>query len=479
MFATNTETGGRGEFLFLRPTADGDWDCVVDKAKKKRTGQTWEFPGNIVGRIVGSPAPDRKLVRFDPSPDESWFEDYGHIPLPPYMKRPDTASDTERYQTVYARETGSAAAPTAGLHFTPAILDRLEEREIRICWVTLEVGLGTFSPVRAENILDHPMHTEAYRVPEETAAEVNRAHKEGRKVLGVGTTSVRTLESAWDGALIPGEGETDLYIYPGYEFRAVDQIFTNFHTPRSSLLMMISAFCGRDRLLAAYETAIRKKYRFFSYEMRCSSAETEADQHSVGFVVHFLEFLTDAIQSGQMSFDDILIIEVAVFDPERFVFPVLDVVKIVPSESRFPGHQGIGLSQVPGFESELIKFLRVSHTVENGRFPGVVVEIRVEFIVLGCHCQIFVGDPEIHMHNKQIPVFLPILFIVDRGQGVQRVGEGRAECHGEVPDIFRTVLGIAVEVLMIEFVELFGILNLCSLQRRHSRNGCCQTEQCN
>ena len=266
MFAENEATCGKGEFLFLGPAADGDWDCIVDKAKKKREGQRWAFPGGVTATIVGSPAADRRLIRFDETPGEDWFETHGHIPLPPYMRRPDNKSDAERYQTVYARETGSAAAPTAGLHFTDAILEQIKSRDIGIQWVTLEVGLGTFAPVRAENILDHPMHTERYRIPETTAAEVNRARKDGRTVIGVGTTSVRSLESAWeDGEVRAREGRTDLFIYPGYEFRAVDAIFTNFHTPKSSLLMMISAFCGRERLMKAYDTAVREQYRFFSY----------------------------------------------------------------------------------------------------------------------------------------------------------------------------------------------------------------------
>lgn len=265
-FAVNEETGGKGEFLFIRPTSEGEWDCVVDKARKKREGQRWVFPGNVTGTIVGTPASDRRLLRFDSAPGEDWFENHGHIPLPPYMKRPDNADDARRYQTVYARETGSAAAPTAGLHFTEDIMAALEKKGVIIVWVTLEVGLGTFSPVRVDNILDHPMHTERYRIPDATATEINRARTEGRKVIGVGTTSVRTLEASWaEGAVQSGEGCTDIFIYPGYEFHAVDTIFTNFHTPKSSLLMMISAFCGRERLLSAYETAVAKKYRFFSY----------------------------------------------------------------------------------------------------------------------------------------------------------------------------------------------------------------------
>jgi S-adenosylmethionine:tRNA ribosyltransferase-isomerase len=266
MIGKNAETGGKGEFLFLSSDADGIWDCVVDKAKKKRPGQKWIFPGGVAGTIVGSPATDRRTLELVPAQTESWFEEHGHIPLPPYMKRPDRPEDAKRYQTVYARETGSAAAPTAGLHFTPGILDGLEAAGIEKAWVTLRVGLGTFAPVRTEEIEDHPMHSEGYFVPKETAEAVDRAKSEGRKVLAVGTTAVRTLEASWNGeSLATGPGETDLFVYPGYEFGVVDQMFTNFHTPNSSLLMLVSAFCGRERLLEAYRIAVEKEYRFFSY----------------------------------------------------------------------------------------------------------------------------------------------------------------------------------------------------------------------
>ena len=266
MFGRNEATGGKGEFLFLNTDGKGLWDCVVDKAKKKRTGQRWVFPGGVIGMIAGAPAPDRRLLELEPLPDESWFEEHGHIPLPPYMKRPDGPEDSKRYQTVYARETGSAAAPTAGLHFTPEIFQRLDAAGIERAWVTLRVGLGTFSPVRTEEIEDHRMHMESYDVPEATSEAHRRARSEGRKILAVGTTAVRTLESSWNGKLLtPGPGETDLFIYPGYVFGAVDQMFTNFHTPNSSLLMLVSAFGGRERILNAYETAVKEGYRFFSY----------------------------------------------------------------------------------------------------------------------------------------------------------------------------------------------------------------------
>ena len=266
MFAENRLTGGKSEFLFLRPSTDGCWDCIVDKARKKKPGTQWLFPGGITGTIVGEPAGDRRILSLDPLPDEHWFETHGHIPLPPYIRRPDTPDDARRYQTVYAREIGSAAAPTAGLHFTDELLESLKEKGVHIAWVTLHVGLGTFSPVRSENIEDHPMHYESYAVPVDTVEEVNKAKKEGRPVLAVGTTAVRTLEAAWEnGKLKPGEGRTNLFIYPGYRFQVVDKIFTNFHTPESSLLMLVSAFYGREKILEAYRIAMEEKYRFFSY----------------------------------------------------------------------------------------------------------------------------------------------------------------------------------------------------------------------
>ncbi len=266
LFAENKDTGGQGEFLFLNPTPEGSWDCIVDKAKRKKAGQIWVFPGGVCGTITGSPAGDRRTLQLNPVPSESWFEDYGHIPLPPYMRRPDNPEDSERYQTVYARNTGSAAAPTAGLHFTEEIIDTLEEKGVETAWVTLQVGLGTFAPVRADNITDHPMHSERYSVPEKTSEIVGRARRDGRKILAVGTTAVRTLEASWNGSEPePGEGSTNLFIYPGYTFKVVDQIFTNFHTPKSSLLMLVSAFSGRERLLESYDIAIKERYRFFSY----------------------------------------------------------------------------------------------------------------------------------------------------------------------------------------------------------------------
>ncbi|RLW70243.1 MAG: tRNA preQ1(34) S-adenosylmethionine ribosyltransferase-isomerase QueA [spirochete symbiont of Stewartia floridana] len=266
LFATNQTTGGKGEFLFLRRIANGDWECMADKMKRKRYGQRWLFPDGAEGRIIGFSGDNTVILTLKPPPSEDWFERFGHMPLPPYIRRADAPIDCENYQTVYAREVGSVAAPTAGLHFTPEILKALEDREIQFAWVTLKVGSGTFLPVRCESIEDHLMHRESFHVPEETAQAVETAKREGRPILAVGTTTVRTLESAWNGThLRAGHGVTDLFIYPGYEFGLVDELFTNFHTPKSSLIMMVSAFAGHERLLEAYRLAAEEEYRFYSY----------------------------------------------------------------------------------------------------------------------------------------------------------------------------------------------------------------------
>ncbi len=263
------------EFLFIRsvrPSAPSKtkgyfWQVMVKNARRHKIGHCYQFPDGTCAELVAVElSGEFRILQFDRPLDESWFDANGHIPLPPYIKREDTADDAERYQTVYAEESGSVAAPTAGLHFTQELLALIAERGIDTAWVTLHVGLGTFLPVRTEKIEDHAMHSEIYTVQEETARKVNLAKAEGRPVLAVGTTSVRTLESASDnGVLRAGTGSTNIFIYPGYCFRIVDQLFTNFHTPESTLLMLVSAFSGREHILAAYQEAVKKQYRFFSY----------------------------------------------------------------------------------------------------------------------------------------------------------------------------------------------------------------------
>lgn len=268
-YGIKTTSGREQEFMFLNPIGDGSsWNTMVKGAKKVKVGNEYKFTDGSIGVIPEvSKGSEFRTIKFDKPLDEAWFERNGHIPLPPYIRRDDDDTDSERYQTVYARETGSAAAPTAGLHFTESLLQKLKDKGIELAWVTLHVGLGTFLPVREDNIEDHKMHTEYYTVSEETAAKVANAKAEGRPVLAVGTTSVRTLESASDenGRLIPGTRGTNIFMYPGYKFKVVDQMFTNFHTPESTLIMLVSAFAGKENIMSAYSQAVENKYRFFSY----------------------------------------------------------------------------------------------------------------------------------------------------------------------------------------------------------------------
>jgi S-adenosylmethionine:tRNA ribosyltransferase-isomerase len=271
-YGIKTATGREQEFMFLNQTGpEGDtWHTMVKGAKKVHAGGTYSFADGSVGTIVSVPEDEGTEFRTITFPFrilEDWFERNGHIPLPPYIRREDTDVDSERYQTVYAKETGSAACPTAGLHFTDDMLERLRAKNIDLAWITLHVGLGTFLPVRAERIEDHQMHEEVYTVPYDVAEKINEAKRTGRPVLAVGTTSVRTLESAAgeDGMVRGGTGKTHIFMYPGYTFKVVDQMFTNFHTPESTLIMLVSAFSSRDNIMHAYKTAVENKYRFFSY----------------------------------------------------------------------------------------------------------------------------------------------------------------------------------------------------------------------
>jgi S-adenosylmethionine:tRNA ribosyltransferase-isomerase len=271
--------GGVHEFLLLRRVGPGTdlWEAMCSRARRARPGALYEFAGGVSGTVEergdagsggagGTRDSATRLVRFTPGLTDEWLETHGHVPLPPYIKRGDRHADQERYQTVYSRVTGSAAAPTAGLHFTPEILEGVAAAGITVCRVTLHVGLGTFLPIRSDEIEGHTMHEEHYSVSPATSEAVNAARSEGRPVLAVGTTVVRTLESAWDhGGLRAGDGATGLYITPGYRFNVVSAMLTNFHTPLSSLLVMVSAFAGRELILDAYAEAVRLRYRFFSY----------------------------------------------------------------------------------------------------------------------------------------------------------------------------------------------------------------------
>lgn len=259
--------GGRVEFLLLKQRDSQTWTVMAQRTKRRRVGTRYIFEDALEAEIIGEEG-ELRLLRFERPIDDAWLEQHGHIPLPPYIRREDSPADSERYQTVYAAVPGSAAAPTAGLHFTGEILASLAGRGIESAFVTLHVGLGTFLPVRCEIIEDHRMHEENYSIDEENAARIERAKAEGRRVIAVGTTSVRTLESAWDseaGKLCRGEGATSIFIYPGYTFKVVDALFTNFHTPESTLLMLVAAFADREFILDSYREAAEKGYRFFSY----------------------------------------------------------------------------------------------------------------------------------------------------------------------------------------------------------------------
>ncbi len=260
-------TGGHMEFLLLR-RAEGDrWECLAKPARRARPGQEYRVGDGLRVRVLGDTgAEGGKLVEllYDGILEEV-LDRVGQTPLPPYIT--ERLEDPERYQTVYARERGSAAAPTAGLHFTQALLDRLRAQGVRIVDVLLHVGLGTFRPVSAERVEDHHMHAEYCEVTAEAARAINEARAAGGRVVAVGTTSVRTLESAAtpDGLVQPFAGQTSIFITPGYAFRAVDALITNFHLPESTLLMLVSAFAGREEMLRVYRHAVQQRYRFFSF----------------------------------------------------------------------------------------------------------------------------------------------------------------------------------------------------------------------
>jgi S-adenosylmethionine:tRNA ribosyltransferase-isomerase len=265
VYGVDTDTGKEREFLFIRSYDGCTWEVITRNLRKLRRGKRFLFPDSREGRIEqgtgGIP-----YVQFQYPLEEEYFDTYGNVPLPPYIRRATEASDEERYQTVYARSPGSVAAPTAGLHFTPELLSSLDTKGIERLFVTLHVGLGTFEPIRTETIEEHRMHREEYEVSPDTAERINRARREGRKIVAVGTTSVRVLESAWQGNQVQaGRGSTDLFITPGYTFQVVNHLFTNFHTPGSTLMVLVTAFAGKPLIDRAYAFAVKKQYRFFSY----------------------------------------------------------------------------------------------------------------------------------------------------------------------------------------------------------------------
>ena len=260
---------GRVEVLLTKDLGNFEWDALVHPGRKIGIGERLFFgEGELEAEVIGRGTFGERRLRFRPVPDFlARVERLGHVPLPPYIGRGDRPEDRERYQTVYARERGSVAAPTAGLHFTPEVLSRIRQRGIEIAELTLHVGLGTFQPVRVERVEEHKIHSERFSISEDAASRINRALDAGRRVVAVGTTTVRTLEFAarQSGRVSAGDGEADLFIYPGFKFRVVGALLTNFHLPKSTLLMLVSAFAGRELVLEAYEHAVRERYRFYSY----------------------------------------------------------------------------------------------------------------------------------------------------------------------------------------------------------------------
>jgi len=261
------ETGAQAEVVLLKRLSADEWECIVRPGKRLRKGARVVFSQELSGEITGELDGGNRVIRFFYEGEDffSVLDRVGLVPLPPYITR--KLSDSERYQTVYAREQGSAAAPTAGLHFTPELLDTLRSRGIGIGSVTLHVGLGTFRPVKTRRITDHRMHSEVYALPERTAELVRRTKENGGRVIAVGTTVCRTLESVAReyGHVTAASGQTDLFLYPGCEFRIIDGLITNFHLPQSTLLMLVCAFAGYENTMRAYRTAVEKKYRFFSF----------------------------------------------------------------------------------------------------------------------------------------------------------------------------------------------------------------------
>ena len=264
---------GRVEVLLTRQlsTEPNEWECLVRPGRKVGVGEHLFFgeQDDLHAEVLGRGAFGERKIRFQPVHDfYGTLDRIGHVPLPPYIDREDSSADRERYQTVYAQQRGSVAAPTAGLHFTPQILDRIRKRGVQTIEITLHVGLGTFQPVRAERVEDHNIHSEQYSISPEAARALNEARQESRRLIAIGTTTVRTLEyavRAGGGSIAAGSGQADIFIYPGFEFKAVGAMLTNFHLPQSSLLMLVSAFAGTANVLRAYEHAVAEQYRFYSY----------------------------------------------------------------------------------------------------------------------------------------------------------------------------------------------------------------------
>lgn len=260
------KTGGSMEFLLLNKKSLSEWEVMVRPGRKAKTGARFEFGGGLLrAEVIEVLDNGNRIVKFEyDGIFEEILDKLGEMPLPPYITK--KLEDKSRYQTVYAREPGSAAAPTAGLHFTPRLLDEIRSKGVNIAYVTLHVGIGTFRPVKTENILKHEMHSEFFILPEKTAEMINRTRNSGGRIISVGTTATRVLETAgsMSDELKPTSGWTKIFIYPGYKFNTIDALITNFHLPESTLIMLVSALAGRENVLSAYNEAVRERYRFFS-----------------------------------------------------------------------------------------------------------------------------------------------------------------------------------------------------------------------
>ena len=266
IFGTRTDTKAVVEFVLLKQISTLVWECIAGPGKKAKTGHSFKFSDKLSATVTDVLEDGNRILKF--SCDGEFFgvlDEVGQMPLPHYIK--EKLENKERYQTVYSKELGSAAAPTAGLHFTNDMLCRLKDKGINIAYVTLHVGLGTFRPVKVDEITEHKMHSEWYHIPAETADLLNKTKKNGGRVICVGTTSCRTLESAVNklGEICECSDSTDIFIYPGYKFKCIDALITNFHLPESTLIMLVSAFYGYEKTMSAYKTAVNEKYRFFSF----------------------------------------------------------------------------------------------------------------------------------------------------------------------------------------------------------------------
>ncbi|MCC0646930.1 tRNA preQ1(34) S-adenosylmethionine ribosyltransferase-isomerase QueA [Clostridioides sp. ZZV15-6598] len=261
------ETGGKIEFLLLKRTEEDTWQALVKPGKRAKVGTKFSFGnGKLIGEVVDLSDEGSRIIKFHyDGIFEEILDELGNMPLPPYITA--RLEEKERYQTVYSKHNGSAAAPTAGLHFTEELLNEIKEKGVDIAFITLHVGLGTFRPVKVDDVLNHKMHSEYYMVSQEAADKINRAKEHGNNVVCVGTTSCRTIESACDenGKMKETSGWTDIFIYPSYKFKVLDRLITNFHLPESTLIMLVSAICGKDNVLNAYNEAVKERYRFFSF----------------------------------------------------------------------------------------------------------------------------------------------------------------------------------------------------------------------